>query len=329
MRDDQNDVNQTGTLYAIHLRISGSMNEHIPTSAPSYVIAYGMSREPFSDAIENDLYYTEPARKQKLDILLHLTQYGNELMLVNGPAGSGKTTLLQQFQRHALDIWKVASIDAGEGVDERKIIQQLFHQMGLEFQGATHVELLEHLEHYFDSLQRNAHQAVMLIDNAQQLPVTALKHVLQLASLTNTENKPLLRVILFGDSSLDDRFSDPLLEHHATIIRRNIVLPAFTSEHTSQYIRSRLAAAHYAQKKPFTESVLQKIHKQSKGWPGKINELAHNVLIESQPTAATSNISTGAVCSAKQTPMAHLLPIRSEITGTANRVTVLTAVITM
>jgi DamX protein len=265
------------------------MNEHTSTSSSSYVISYGMSREPFGDAIEDDLFYAEPARKQKLDILLHLTQYGNELMLVTGPEGSGKTTLLQQFQLHALDTWKIARIEAKNGIDERKLVQQLFHQMGLEFHGASHAELLEHLEHHFDSLQHSARQAVMLIDDAEQLPVTALKRVLELASLTSKTHKPLLRIILFGTGKLEENFSDPLLGSFSHIVRHNIELPAFDSEHTAHYIFHRLSAAHGNDNKPFSESTLNRIHKQSQGWPGKINQLAHNRLIEASLAATPGN----------------------------------------
>ncbi|MDT8382805.1 MAG: AAA family ATPase [Gammaproteobacteria bacterium] len=264
------------------------MNEHLSTSPHSYVIAYGMSREPFGDGIEDDLFYAEPTRQQKLDILLHLTQYGNELMLVSGPEGSGKTTLLQQFQLHALDTWKVARIEAKNGLDERKLVQQLFHQMGLQFHGATHAELLEHLEHHFDSLQHSARQAVMLIDDAERLPVTALKCVLALAGLTSRDNKPLLRIVLFGTDKLDENLTDPLLEPHSAIVHHKIELPAFDSEQTTHYILHRLSAAHFADSKPFTDVALRKIHRQSRGWPGEINRLAHNLLVETAPTTSAA-----------------------------------------
>lgn len=264
------------------------MDEHTSTSIHSYILVYGMSREPFGDEIEDDLFYAEPTRQQKLDILLHLAQYGNELMLVTGPDDSGKTTLLQQFKSHALDTWKVARIEAKNGIDERKLVQQLFHQMNLEFQGATHPELLEHLEHHFDSLQHSARQAVMLIDDAEHLPVTALNSILALSGLTSKDNKPLLRIILFGTDKLNENFLDPLLNQHNNIVRRNIELPAFDNEQTAHYILHRLSAADFSDGKPFTDSAMHKIHKQSKGWPGEINRLCHNLLVESAPTAALS-----------------------------------------
>ena len=67
------------------------------TELPEYLAHYGMHRAPFSAAVENDMYYVEPTRKQRLDILLHLAQNTNEL-LVLAPAKSLKEqTLLSQI----------------------------------------------------------------------------------------------------------------------------------------------------------------------------------------------------------------------------------------
>lgn len=263
---------------------NNTLHEVKNTAPSSYVVQYHMTREPFSDTIENDLFYAEPGRQQKLDILLHLTQYGNELVIVTGPTGSGKSTLLQQYLSKALDSWYVAHIDAQSGIDERKLLQQLFHQMNMDFHGATHSELFERMQHHFDALQHSARQAVLLIDNAEHLPVTALKRVLEMAALTSTDNKPLLRVILFGSIKLIENLDDPLLEKYDSIVRRSVELLPFEQEHTAHYILHRLSAANFSADKPFTDSALHKIHKQSNGWPGRINKLAHNLLIETLPT---------------------------------------------
>jgi len=245
-----------------------------------------MVREPFGPAVEDDLFYPESTRKQRLDILLHLTQYGNEIMLITGPTGSGKTTLLQQLQAKALDTWNVARIEASVGIDERQLLQQLYHQMGMEFQGATHIELLEHMERHIDALQRSGRLAVILVDDADQLSSIALKKLLELAALTSAEKKPLLRIILFGATELGQHFTDPQLGHLGDLARRNLDLPPFEPEDTEHYILHRLSAARFAATEPFTVGAMHKIHKQSRGWPGRINELAHRLLMSSLPPVA-------------------------------------------
>jgi DamX protein len=255
------------------------------TTVPPYIAYYGMTRDPFTPIIEDDLFYSEPTRKQRLNILLHLTQYGNELMLVTGPSGSGKSTLLWQFRHKMLDTWSVACIKARNGIDDRKLLQQLYHQLGMEFHGATHSELLEQLQHHFDALQRNARQAVMLVDDADRLPVTALRQILEMAALSNADHKPLLRIILLGSTTLENKLNDPLLGHHANLPRRNLELPPFDEEHSTHYILHRLTTAHFVASEPFTDDTLHKLYKQSGGWPGRLNNLAHKLLMDSLPVS--------------------------------------------
>ena len=252
-------------------------------AASPYLAFYGLAREPFAAAIEFDLFYLEPTRAQRLDILHHLTQYNDELLLVTGPEGSGKSTLLQQYIARAPETWEVMRIEAGGGIDERNLIQQIYHQLELNFRGATHPELLEQLEYHLDSLLHNARQGVLLVDDAHQLTITALQRILQLASLRSFTDKPLLRVILFGEPGLEEKLDDPLLAQFAGTPHRIIDLPPFDEEHSTHYLLHRLSAARFVAGEPFTEGALHKLHKQSEGWPGRLNSLAHQLLMDSLP----------------------------------------------
>ncbi len=258
-------------------------NNKSKTSAPPYVAYYGMVRDPFGEKIEDDLFYAEPSRKQRLGTLLHLTQFGNELMMVTGPKGSGKTTLLQQFIAASPKTWKIARIEGKDGVDERKILQQLYRQLGLEFKGATHADLFEKMKIHFELLQRKSQYCVMLINDADKLPVTALSKVLEIASLTSSVNKPLLRVILFGAEAITKIFTDPLLTRFDDMPQRHLELHPFNEEQVEHYILRRLSAANFASSKLFTPAVVHKLYTESYGWPARVNELASNVLTKSLP----------------------------------------------
>ena len=51
---------------------------------------------------------------QRLDLLTHLTQFGDSVVLVSGPPGSGKTTLLSRFIGQANNQWRLCPIDAAD-----------------------------------------------------------------------------------------------------------------------------------------------------------------------------------------------------------------------
>ena len=258
-------------------------NKKSKENTPAYVDYYSMHRDPFSQKIETDFFYEEPSRKQRLGTLQHLTQFGNELMIVTGPKGSGKTTMLHQFIAISPKLWKYARIEAKDGLDERKILQQIFRQMGMDFRGATHNDLLEQMKTEFELLQRKGIYCVMLINDADQLPITALDKVMEMASLISTVNKPLLRIILFGTDEITKKLSDPLLEKNSSLPQRTMDLPPFTEDQTTQYVMGRLTMAHYLSTDLFTPAVLHKIYAESYGWPARINELASDILSNSLP----------------------------------------------
>lgn len=250
---------------------------------PPYVTFYGMARDPFSPDVEPDIYYAEPTRKQRLDVLLHLTEYGNEVMVVIGPKGSGKTALLQQFQKNKHENWKIAPIDVVEGFDDRKFLKQLYHQMDLAFRGASYNELMDYMEKHFRQLQENSFIPVILVDNADKLPLTALKKILEMASLVNDDNKPLIRVIMFGTEIIKELFKQPQLGHLVNIPMRSLELPPLNEEQTVHYILHRTLAAKFNGKDIFNESAILKIYRESFGWPARINEICHDILIKSVP----------------------------------------------
>lgn len=250
---------------------------------PSYVSFHGMTRDPFSFEVEADMYYSEPIRKQRLDVLLHLTEYGNEVMVVIGPKGSGKTALLQQYQKNEHDNWKVAPIEVLQGFDERKFLKQLYRQMDLPFRGASYNELMDYMEKHFRQLQENSIVPVILVDNADLLPVTALKKVLEMASLTNDESKPLIRVIMFGTEKIKEQFKQPQLGHLANLPMRSLELPPLSEEQTVHYILHRTLAAKFNGKDIFNEPAILKIYRESFGWPARINEICHDMLSRSVP----------------------------------------------
>ncbi len=251
--------------------------------APTYLAHYGMHRPPFATKIEDDMYYSEPTRKKRLDILLHLTQYGNELLMVTGPEGSGKSTLIHQFLKKAPPNWKVCSLNAHSKLDEEQLLYRVCHSFNLPVETGTVSAITASIKRQLDQLLASTKTVVIAIDDAHLLSNDCLVLLTEFAKIKNPHSGALMRIILFAEPQIKIQFASIELENKPKYPIRKIDLPPFDEQHTGELIRHRTRTAGLEADSTFTEATIGKIYKQSEGTPGNIVELAHRVLFEMTP----------------------------------------------
>ncbi|WP_455220340.1 AAA family ATPase [Kaarinaea lacus] len=250
---------------------------------PEYLAHYGMHRAPFSAAIENDMYYVEPTRKQRLDILLHLTQYTNELLVVTGEKGIGKTMFLQQFIKSAGEHWKICTVQGHKMMTEEQFLQRVYMGFGIAHASIHKSTMLANLKKRLDSQLEQALPVILLIDDAHLFSSKVLSLILELASIRNVTSGTSVRVVLLSEPQIKIILAQPELDEKHRLIVRKIDLPPFDETHTGYYLRHRLSQAGMATEQFLTKQTIRKIYKQSNGIPSRINEVADKLLFETTP----------------------------------------------
>jgi len=247
--------------------------------AASYLERLSLNHEPFADAIDERFFYAGTALMQRLDLLSHLTQFGDSVVLVSGPTGSGKTTLLSRFASQANSQWRLCLLNADE-FDH--FAERLASALKSE-PTANEQELLSQWVARTD----NSQLLVIVIDNAEQLDDTAFERLCALLGQT-TANR--IRLILFGSPEAQQAYKRAFEQRQLDFSAQLLEMPRLSEEETASYLMYRLAVAGYSGENPFTATEIRALCKASDGRPAGINRLARQALLERQARAGSKRM---------------------------------------
>jgi DamX protein len=216
----------------------------------NYRSALGLKRDPFAPEPDARFYYPFESFEQRLQLLNHLVQGTDLLVLVIGESGCGKTTLLHRYLVTTDESWKADLIKLGSA---------------------------EQQEGYPVFIQQDAGDPIVIVDDAHKLPEKDLRFLLQEALVTESAHR-IKRLVLFGEPKLSN-FITALSESTAgeTAVNK-ITMPVLTREEGDSYLQYRPALAGYTGESLFKPSAIKMIHKKSNGLPGRMNEHANRWL---------------------------------------------------
>ena len=256
--------------------------ESSAADSPGYLSTFSLRCEPFSDRLDSRFFYAGTTLMQRLDLLTHLTQFGDSVVLVTGPKGSGKTTLLNRFVEQASSQWRLCVLDAEAGFDQ---FSDRLADVVSTAPPASAQELISHWADHSDSSQR----LVLAIDNADQLDGSELD---QLCTILGHCAANRVRIILFGLADTQQDLNQACEKRALSCTTQRLEMPRLSEEETSSYLMYRLAVAGYSGESPFTTTEVGAICKAADGRPADINRLAHEILLERHSRSYSRYLST-------------------------------------
>lgn len=223
--------------------------------------ALDLQREPFLREPDSLFYYSFDSIEQRLKVLEGLIKGADLFILVIGEPGSGKTTMLNRYLASTESDWTSARIQ----VDPEKTAAE---SSAKQAQKGYPVYTL-----------RGSADPIVIVDDAHRLPQKGLEFLIQEALLPGSRNK-IKRLVLFGESELHTRvlkLAETLSDPPAV---NKIYLPGLTQGQTADYLRHRLETAGYSGELPFDADAIKSVHQNSGGYPGPMNEFAHQWLVD-------------------------------------------------
>src|SRR6185312_12876694 len=139
-------------------------------------------------------------------------------------------------------------------------------------------DLIEALNEFLLSLMPIKASAVLIIDEAQNLPLPVLEQIRILSNL-ETDKEKLLQIILVGQLNLQTLLRSPELRQLDQRVSIRYELKPLDEETVAAYVAHRLTIAGGNASVAFTSKALSLVHRISGGIPRLINLLCDRALL--------------------------------------------------
>ncbi len=222
---------------------------------------------------QSSFSFLTPELMHRVELILHLLEHSNHLIIVKGVHESGKSTLFDELsgqQNTNLLIKKLV-------VDSETTKHDIFRALIGDKKGESHSHLYSQTEliKLLERCEKNQQVPVLLIDDVDILSDELISDLFEI--LTESNSVAVLHFCLFCDPSFLDHLKQLGIDDDA--LNMHIIdMPSLTEKQTEQYIHNRYPEDSVSELNLFDDKTIQQIHRISHGMPGRINALCEQYL---------------------------------------------------
>ena len=270
-----------------------------------YESYYGFAEKPFSLTPDPKYLYRSESHANAFELLQYAIERREGFVVVTGDIGTGKTTLcralLETIDRKTFTALLLNSFLSAEDL-LRAILQDLGVISRSEVRPGTRQpskqELVNTLHDFLLTLVPLGARAVLIIDEAQNLPLPILEQI-RILSNFETDKEKLLQIFLIGQLNLLPLLRSPELRQLDQRVSIRYQLKPLSEDEVGAYVSHRLAIANGARSVVFAPAALRVVHDYTGGIPRLINMLCDRALLGGY-TAQTTRIDEDLVVTAAE-----------------------------
>jgi general secretion pathway protein A len=239
---------------------------------------FGFRERPFDLTPDPRYLVLTESHREALSNLEYAIGSRKGLTLLIGEAGAGKTTVIrtaidrQPVRVHCVHLHNPT-------LSRAEFAELLAVRFGLSERAVeSKARMLVELEGLLRARRDLGETTVLVVDEAQSLPLELLEEIRLLANI-ETEDQKLVCVILAGQPELASRLNAHELRQLKQRIALRCELRALTPAETSNYIVGRIRVAGGQGSQVFTRQAVEAISAASRGVPRTISVIADNALL--------------------------------------------------
>ena len=249
---------------------------------------YGFSEKPFSLTPDPRFLYRSESHGNAIELLQYAIDRREGFAVVTGDIGTGKTTLCRALLEQT-DKTTFTALLLNPFLSEEDLLKAILQDLGVLSRnvGAAYPphprhpskqDLINTLSDFLLSLVPLNARAVLIIDEAQNLPLHILEQIRILSNL-ETDTEKLLQIILVGQLGLGALLRSPELRQLDQRVSIRYQLKPLGADEITAYIGHRLAIANGTRTVLFTPKAMNLVHLYSGGIPRLINLVCDRSLL--------------------------------------------------
>ncbi|TFG93579.1 MAG: AAA family ATPase [Syntrophobacterales bacterium] len=246
-----------------------------------YTSYFGLQENPFNVTPDTRYLFLSQQHSEALNHLLYGINEKKGFMVITGGIGTGKTTICRKLLS-LLDESIDTALIFNSSISDIELLETVNQEFGIPSgtQEKTRKGYIDNLNRFLLRNFTAGRNAVLLIDEAQNISSGVLEQIRMLSNL-ETEKEKLLQIILIGQPELQELLASPSLRQLNERITVRYTLTPLDSYQTRGYIQHRLAVASTDGNGTihFTRWAYRKIYRYSRGIPRRINAICDRALL--------------------------------------------------
>ena len=241
-----------------------------------YGAYFGLKENPFNLTPDQRYLFLSRYHQEALDHLLYGINDRKGFIAIAGGIGTGKTTLCRALLSH-LDASTKTALIFNTSISDTELLETINQEFGLEL-GGTKRDQIDRLNRFLLENFRRGGNAVLIVDEAQNLSPLVLEQIRMLSNL-ETEREKLIQIALVGQPQLRRLLRAPALRQVNERVTVWYQLQPLDRQDVQNYVEHRLVVAGSRGNVRFTRSALRAVYAYSRGIPRRINAVCDRALL--------------------------------------------------